>query len=409
MGLGHDLCETMRNVFPLLLGLGMMVAFAAPSSARAATDGPYADQAPGKDAPPKETFWQLLHDPQDHAIDMSRWLLQHKGALIVPIIITEPAVGNGGGASAVFFRPATQSEESKAKGERIPPNIYGFGAAKTQNGTYGAVAAGEFHFRDDRWRYKGAVGKVSANLDFYSKGLFVGPRKIGYNLDGWFSFQQVQYKLGDMPLYVGARWLYIDLNSSLNVEGNRQFFKPRDFPTKASGAGPVLEIDTRDNTLTPSRGVLATLEGTFYGPGIGSDNTFQAWRTHVLDYIPLGPRFVLGLRADYRTAPGDTPFFQLPSIDLRGISYGRYQDRSVGMVEAELRWNVTKRWAAVAFGGAGRAWGRRNSFDDAPTETTKGVGFRYLIARALGLYAGVDWAWARDDHAWYLQIGSAWR
>ena len=39
----------------------------------------------------KESLWQLMHDPNDHAIDMSRWLLQHKGALIVPIVITEPA------------------------------------------------------------------------------------------------------------------------------------------------------------------------------------------------------------------------------------------------------------------------------------------------------------------------------
>jgi outer membrane protein assembly factor BamA len=364
------------------------------------------------DAPPpakKESFWQLIHDPDDHAIDMSRWLLQHKGALIVPIIITEPAVGNGGGASAVFFQPAKQSQASKDSGEHIPPNIYGFGAAKTQNGTYGAVAAGEFHFRDDQWRYKGAVGKASANLDFYTKGLFLGPRKIGYNLDGWFSFQQVSRRLGSLPLYIGARWIYIDLDSSLNVEGNRQFFKPRDFASRASGLGPVIEWDTRDNTLTPSRGLLATAESTFYAPGLGSDNTFQSYRAHVLGYVPMGPRFVLGLRADYRTAPGSTPFYQLPSIDLRGISYGRYQDRSVGVLEAELRWNMTHRWAALAFGGAGRAWGRRTSFDDASTETTKGVGFRYLIASALGLYAGVDWAWARDDHAWYLQVGSAWR
>ncbi|UPG95589.1 hypothetical protein [Luteibacter aegosomatissinici] len=360
-------------------------------------------------APPRESYWQLIHDRDDHAIDLSRWLLQHKGALIVPIVITEPAVGNGGGAAAVFFQPAKQSDTSRADGERIPPNMYGFGAAKTENGTYGAVAAGEFHFRDDQWRYKGAVGKVSANLDFYTKGLFTGPRKIGYNLDGWFSFQQVQRRIGKLPFYIGARWLYVDLDSSLNVEGNRQFFKPRDFASRSSGVGPVFELDTRDNTLTPSRGTLAMLEGTYYASAIGSDTTFHAWRAHVLNYTPVGERFILGLRADYRTTSGSTPFYQLPSIDLRGISYGRYQDRTVGMVEAEWRWNVTRRWAALVFGGAGRAWGQRASFGDATTETTRGVGFRYLIARALGLYAGVDWAWSHDDHAWYLQVGSAWR
>lgn len=368
-----------------------------------------ARDAPGTEATGRESIWQLMRDPEDGAFDMSRWLLQHKGALVVPIVITEPAVGNGGGAAIAFFKPARQSEASKERGERIPPDIYGFGAAKTQNGTYGAAVAGEFHFRDDRWRYKGAIGKASANLDFYTKGLFLGPRKIGYNLDGVFSFQQVSRRLGHMPIYVGVRWIYIDLDSRLNVEGNRRFFEPRDFASRASGLGAIVEYDSRDNTLTPSRGVLSVLDATFYGAGIGSDNTFQSWRAHTLGYVPIGSRLVLGLRADFRTEPGDVPFYQLPSVDLRGISYGRFQDRSVGMLEAELRWNVTKRWATVAFGGAGRAWGKRASFADADTATTKGVGFRYLLASALGLYAGVDWAWSKDDHAWYIQVGSAWR
>lgn len=359
--------------------------------------------------PAKETVWQSMRDPRDHDFDMSRWLLQHKGALIVPIVITEPAVGEGGGAAAVFFKPATQTQASKDRGERIPPDIYGFGAAKTRNGTYGGAVAGEFHFRDDWWRYKAALGKASVNLDFYTQGAVLAPRKIGYNLDGIFSLQQVQRRVGGTPFYVGLRWIYIDLDSRLNVESDRRFFKPRDFASRASGLGPVVEYDTRDNTLTPSRGVLSMLEATFYAPGIGSDNRFQSYRAHALAYFPMGRRFDLGLRADYRTAPGNVPFYQLPSIDLRGVSYGRYQDRSVGMVEAELRWNITRRWAALAFGGAGRAWGRQSSFGDASTETTKGAGFRYLVASALGLYAGVDWAWSRNDHAWYIQIGSAWR
>src|SRR4051812_44040072 len=245
----------------------------------------------------KESMWQLMRDPNDHAIDMSRWLLQHKGALIVPIIITEPAVGNGGGAAAVFFRPAKQSQASKDRGERIPPDIYGFGAAKTQNGTWGAAMAGEFHFRDDMWRYKAALGKASINLDYYTQGVVLAPRKIGYNLDGYFSFQQVQRRVGDTPLYFGVRWIYMDLDSRLNIESNRQFFKPRDFTSKASGFGPVIEYDTRDNTLTPSRGLLAMVDTTFYMPGIGSDNTFQSYRAHALDYIPIGKSLVLGLRA----------------------------------------------------------------------------------------------------------------
>ena len=87
----------------------------------------------------------------------------------------------------------------------------------------------------------------------------------------------------------------------------------------------------------------------------------------------------------------------------------RYQDENTGLVDGELRWNVTPRWALVGFAGAGRAWGTSEDFGDASTRTSAGAGFRYLIARQLGLYMGMDFAWSKDEEAFYIQAGSAWR
>mgnify|MGYP003500478953 CR=1 FL=1 len=38
-----------------------------------------------------------------------------------------------------------------------------------------------------------------------------------------------------------------------------------------------------------------------------------------------------------------------------------------------------------------------------------GLGFRYLIARRLGLYAGIDVAKSTVDQAFYIQVGNGWR
>ena len=382
-----------------------------PSPATAQSNAPLSPDAPA--ATPndsdKPSWWSMFRDPKDGDPDMSQWLLKHKGALLVPIIITEPAVGNGGGVAAVFFHAPKQSEESKERGDHIPPDIYGVAAFKTENGTYGYGLGGSFHFKDDTWRYAGIVGKASVNLDFYTQGLLLAPKSIGYNLDGLFSYQQVSRRLGATDLFVSARWIYMDIDSRLNLPSNDQFFQPKDFAQRASGLGLGLSYDSRDNTLTPSKGWLWRLEETSYAPAFGSDNTFQSYRAHVYGYFQLWQDWVLGTRADYRAVRGDVPFYQLPSIDLRGIAYGRYQDQNVGMLEAELRWNFAPRWAVLGFGGAGRAWGRSLDFGEAGTHTAEGVGFRYLIARALGLYVGVDWAWSEGDHAYYIQIGSAWR
>jgi hypothetical protein len=94
---------------------------------------------------------------------------------------------------------------------------------------------------------------------------------------------------------------------------------------------------------------------------------------------------------------------------MRGLAAARYQDEHTALGEIELRWNVTPRWALVGFAGAGRAWGTTESFDEADTIVSRGAGFRYLIARLLGVYMGMDFAWGPDDFAFYIQVGNAWR
>src|SRR5215469_16987653 len=104
------------------------------------------------------------------------------------------------------------------------------------------------------------------------------------------------------------------------------------------------EYDSRDNTLSPSSGVLAKGIATFYVPGIGSDDAYQTYRMYSLGYIPVGDRIELALRGDWRSVRGDVPFYQLPYIELRGIPLMRYQGEDTAVAEAELRWTATPRW-----------------------------------------------------------------
>src|SRR5213076_2985878 len=81
--------------------------------------------------------WAQFRDPEDGAFDASEWLLDRKGFLPVPIVITEPAVGYGAGAALVFFRESFRERGAKvAPGERLtPPDIYLAAFAATENGT----------------------------------------------------------------------------------------------------------------------------------------------------------------------------------------------------------------------------------------------------------------------------------
>jgi hypothetical protein len=375
------------------------------------TPEPAAESAPAKEPEKKESLSSMFFDEQDGAFDMSTWLLKKKGFLPVPIIITEPAVGYGGGIAAVFFSQSIEEaiEQAKKTGHRTPPDIYVLAAAKTENGTNFIGGGGMVSFLDDRWRYRGFVGHGDVHLDFYGGGEILDKDyKIAYELNGWFSYQQALYRLGESDNFVSARWLYMDLDSSFGAP--RPNLPEQSFGMRNSGIGTSFEHDSRDNTFTPSKGALAVVEAMFYDPNWGSDSRFQAYRAHVFAYTPVGKTLVLGGRLDGRAARGDVPFYMQPFLDMRGMAAARYQDQNTALAEVEARWSVTPRWGLIGFVGAGRAWGNKLSFDEATSEVSKGVGFRYQVARLLGLWAGIDYAWGPDgQQAFYIQMGNAWR
>jgi len=148
----------------------------------------------------------------------------------------------------------------------------------------------------------------------------------------------------------------------------------------------------------------------FYSPSWASDNEYQTYRALAFGYVPAGKDFIVGVKGDVRSANGDVPFYQLPFIELRGVPVARYQDRRTFATELELRWNATARWVLLGFIGSGRAWGSGDkSFNDAGAVTSGGAGFRYLVARRLGILAGLDIAKSAENTAIYIQAGSAWR
>jgi len=347
-------------------------------------------------------------DPTDGQLDMSDFLLKHRGALPVPIVITEPAVGYGLGLGLLFFSGPIAEEAANSTGDqpnRIPPNVTALGGVYTQNGTWAAAAAHFHTWDEDRFRYLGAVAKVDAHLDYF--GVSSQPR--AYTLQGDALLQQFLVRLGNSRWYGGVRYVFFDSTSSFtggtvpasvgNFEKNQRI-----------GAGSlILDYDSRDNIFYPACGTFAEFETQFARPGFGGTQNYDVYAARGFKWIPLTHTLILGLRLDTRFSTGDIPFYAQPYVDLRGVQKGRYQDSNAISTEAELRWEVTPRWSLLGFTGLGKAYGRLESFSQAPNVTSVGAGFRYLIARKLGVSIGIDVAHSKDQNAFYIQVGSAWR
>jgi len=86
----------------------------------------------------------------------------------------------------------------------------------------------------------------------------------------------------------------------------------------------------------------------------------------------------------------------------------RYQGDEVASFEAELRWQFWRRFSVLGFVGAGAAWNDAERVNNTQKIVTGGFGFRYEIARKYGIHMGLDDAFAPDNAAVYVQVGSAW-
>jgi len=339
---------------------------------------------------------------EDSSFDTSDFLLRSGGVFPVPAIITEPAVGFGGGVMLLHFSEAQTA--SRNEGRPPPPNITGVGGLATENGSRGAAM---FHFHTwggDRFRYLGALASGRFNLDYYG----ASSQGRSYEIKGAGMMQQLLTRLGHSPWYAGPRYTYFHSSTRFTGAVADELSRAQ-LRNDIGKLGLIVDYDTRDNLLYPTSGTYAGFEAQFARPWLGSGSSFESYRARSFTWVPMAEKWTLGLRADSQITRGTVPFFGQPYVELRGVSRGRYQDRDTLTGEVELRWNVTPRWSVLGFSGVGKAYGQWNTFSSASNVVTIGTGFRYLIARKLGLAVGVDVAHSRDQNAFYIQVGSAWR
>ena len=106
---------------------------------------------------PASAIPDRFKDPQDGALDVSDYLLRHRGVLPVPLVVTEPAVGYGGGVALAYFSQSFEdsAERARAGGQRVqPPDIIGAAGIRTET----ARAAAASHTWASSTRTAGVTG-----------------------------------------------------------------------------------------------------------------------------------------------------------------------------------------------------------------------------------------------------------
>ena len=356
-------------------------------------------------------FTEKFIDPDDGWVDGSNFLLEYPyGVLPVPIVITEPAVGEGLGVAAVMFHDADPRWEGAvvdSKGRGTPRSVSAVAVASTNNDSK-ILGGGHFgHYRKDTIRYEALVGGADLNLKFY--GLGSGSENsdgFKFNTDALFISQQVAFRLGESDWFAGAEYLYSDVDIEFKTGIDIPGLDSGTFDSKNAAAGLLVIYDSLSNSYTPASGIQSEIAYQRYDEKVGGDFNYNMLQLKNQVHFTPFERWSIGLRLDGSFADGDIPFYGLPYIELRGIPALRYQGENVVTGEFQAAWAVHPRIQLLGFVGAGQAAQDRDDLGDTNTEVAGGLGVRYMFVKALGMNVGLDFAKGPEDTTVYISFGT---
>jgi len=244
-------------------------------------------------------------------------------------------------------------------------------------------------------------------MDYFGNDKHQLNTPLTFNYKGAPLIQGIDVRLFNR-FFVGAKYIYFNSKITLKNENLPDFIKDFELNPVNSVITPSIYYDSRDNVLTPKKGILIRVMDYVNRENFGSSRNYDNVEAHAICFIPVTPSYVIGVRGDYRVSTGNTPFYAKPFVDLRGIPKMRYQGSQTLVVETEQTWYFNQRWAGVGFLGAGTAFNNFETISNSPISVTGGLGFRYLGARLLGMYMGLDVAVGPEQFAVYFVFGGAW-
>ncbi|WP_433834666.1 BamA/TamA family outer membrane protein [Flavobacterium anhuiense] len=353
----------------------------------------------------------VFKDSLDGAFDLSDFLIYANGFLVVPTIVTEPALGGFGAAVApIFLKKRPPVIEADGTKRLVNPDITGGLGMYTANKSWMAGAFRSATLVKSKILYRGFAAYGDMNLSFYANNRpNLADQEFKLNFKSTIFYTQWLKQFNNAKWSAGPQYLF--LNSKINLPDFNlppPFVDPKDIKSTISQLGAALQFDGRDNIFTPDKGIRIQSDFFWSDKALGSD--YQAWRINLsaIGYYPLAKTLIGGLRIEGEQALGSPPFYLRPGINMRGIPAARYMGNTSIVSELEFRWDLYRRWSLMGYGGLASAFDDWDKAFAKPVVYSYGTGFRYLIARKFKLRMGVDVAKGPEEWAYYIVFGSNW-
>lgn len=331
--------------------------------------------------------------------DDSALKLQKGNFVAVPIPISNPTLDTGLVAGAAYFYPQTEQQQ-----EIQPASVTAVAAMYTSNDSRAAAVVQQNYWRDNRWRFTGALGAADLRLSLIAPDEDGGTASINWRINGTFLLARLSRKIRG-SWYGGVFLRTVDANQSLELGDASVDFDTNDVRTV--GAGLSAENDSRDMPINSYSGRHFKVQALFNDEAIGSNDTYQSYDVSFRSYHELTDAVVLAWELQACQRKGTVPLWDSCLIKLRGFSATDYLGRASYSGQVELRWRLSNRWGFVAFGGGGEVADSFSGFRDRSLIPSFGAGVRFSVLPAKRVNMRLDFAKSRDSDAIHFSVGEA--
>ena len=337
----------------------------------------------------------------------------NKGSFVpVPFFVTDVNLGYGLILALSYLHP-----NKKETRKNTPPSITAVFGGGTSTGTWTAGAGHTHSFNDDKLRFFGGALYANVNLDFYNLGsIDLSDHPIEVNMNGWGAMAHMLFRLGKSDIFIGPQYAYASITDKVNLNSLDHPAIP-DLPDKIvrntlttfSALGLLANYDSRDNTISPSKGFYGGFDLNYNATWLGATDQFANLDAFFYSYIPINKWLSSIYHFDFQAVGGDAPFYIKPFVELRGAPVMYYQGNMTALVETQWRALFYKNWGVIGFVGTGKAFDSFSEFSDGQWVVNYGTGLRYVLQKAFNTRVGVDFAWANPNSqfGWYIVVGTS--
>lgn len=343
-----------------------------------------------------EVLEEGIYDDTQDAISLAE---KDKGQWVpVPIPVANPTVGNGLQAVLMYLHPKKTDTKHNTTS--------GIAGLYTDTESWFVGAFHDDYLAGDKYRYSIFMGTGEFNLDYYGIGNGLGDRSVSYQFNMQVFAPKFQFRIANLKnWFTGVHYIYLDSDSIFRLSELDPNLSDLEISVKTAGLGLLLTYDSRDDNYYPTSGQWFETKLTDYRDTWGGKDSYQKTTTFINHYQPVTNDLVIALRANLQTSDGDTPFFDLPTLKMRGFSSDRYRDQHTISLHSEARYKFLPRWGVTGFYEVG--WFNNNSsdlFDDDMIKSI-GAGLRWQVTKEQGMNLGVDVAYSSGDYTVYVQVG----